>query len=158
MRELDESVLVDCVFSVAMGYVERYFEEHSSLELRGLGILTTSVDADARLATDGSDSTRHHDAVNLTWKAAPGLPLPDFAGHVVARPHFDQTELRLVGRYEPPLGALGAAFDAIAGREIAAGTARELLGAIKIFVESRRNADRARYPTDAQLNAEIPPR
>ena len=154
MNALDETTIVDCVFSQAIGYVERFFEEHSNLELRGLGIISTRVDASSHLATDASDTTRRHDAVNLTWEAAPGLPLPSFSGYIRARPHFTQTELRLEGHYRPPLGPVGEAFDVIAGHAIAAGTGRELLLAVKRFVESRRNADRARYPSDAELNAE----
>lgn len=154
MNALDETAIVDCVFSQAIGYVERFFEEHTDLELRGLGIISTRVDASSRLAIDASDATRRHDAVTLSWEAAPGLPLPSFTGHIRARPHFEQTELRLEGHYKPPLGPVGEVFDVIAGHAIAAGTARELLLAVKHFVESRRNVDRLRYPSDAELNAE----
>jgi len=154
VNALDETTIVDCVFSQAIGYVERFFEEHPQLELRGLGIISTRVEATSRLANDASDTTRRHDAVSLSWVAAPGLPLPSFSGHIRARPHFAQTELRLVGNYEPPLGPVGEAFDVIAGHAIAAGTGRELLLAVKTFVESRRNVDRVRYPSDEELNAE----
>ncbi|MGR4064744.1 MAG: hypothetical protein ACLQPV_04775 [Vulcanimicrobiaceae bacterium] len=153
MNKLDETTTVDCVFSEAIGYVEKFFEENAELELQGLGLVTTRVDVSSSLARDGSDSTRHHDALSLAWDPAPGLPLPSFSGHIQARPHFAQTELRLKGEYKPPLGPVGEAFDAIAGYAIAAGTARALLSQVKRFVESRRKADRARYPSEAELNA-----
>ena len=156
MRELDEVTLVDCVFSETIDYVDRFFHENSDLELLGLGVLRAHVTARAHVVEDATDAARRHDALDVRWEPESSLPLPTFSGEMRVRPKFEQTELRLVGRYEPPLGPVGEVFDLIAGHAIAAGTARELLAAVKRFVEAARDADRAAYPSDRDLNARNP--
>ena len=42
----------------------------------------------------------------------------------------------LNGSYEPPLGAVGAAFDAVVGHKIAENTARNLLAVIADSIEA----------------------
>jgi hypothetical protein len=75
----------------------------------------------------------HFDQVwTMTWKPHGGGPYPTFTGALTVRSDEDYTGciLELTGEYEPPMGALGVAFDAIVGSRLAAGTASELLRVI----------------------------
>jgi hypothetical protein len=76
--------------------------------------------------------------VDIAWKPAGTRLLPAFAG--VLRFEYDEdygrTWLVLEGDYEPPLGAAGSAFDALAGQRIARSTFRALLDEFRTVVES----------------------
>jgi hypothetical protein len=75
----------------------------------------------------------HFDQVWIVkWTPHGGGPYPTFTGALTVRADEDYTGclLEISGEYEPPLGALGLAFDAIVGSRLAAGTASELLGAV----------------------------
>lgn len=62
----------------------------------------------------------------VEWAPAPAGPYPRFSGTMRLLPATDsrQSVLDVTGTYEPPLGALGAAFDAMLGNRIAAATLR----------------------------------
>jgi hypothetical protein len=47
------------------------------------------------------------------------------------------SRLDLDGKYEPPLGPLGAAFDAVFGHRIAEATANVLLESVRDLIEAR---------------------
>jgi hypothetical protein len=79
------------------------------------------------------------------WEPAGGGLYPTFDGTLTVRAdeNYESSLLELRGRYDPPLGLVGEAFDAIAGSRIAAATARELLRTIAERIEDRFAADEA---------------
>lgn len=91
--------------------------EELRFEMRG-GAITRRADAEVGRLDSGPASLR----VPLHWKAAehPHLfPLMDAELHV-SDVDGKQVELRLVGEYRVPLGAVGAVADVVAGRRVAA--------------------------------------
>jgi hypothetical protein len=79
-----------------------------------------------------------YDAFTVHWEAVGGGPFPRFEGTVEVKgdEDYDSFLLVLSGSYDPPLGALGEAFDAVVGRWIAIATARDLLERIRETVEA----------------------
>ncbi len=85
---------------------------------------------------------RHFDEPwRLHWEPLSG-PYPHFDGTLTIRADEDWTTsiLELQGAYQPPLGAVGAAFDSLVGSRIAHETARELLRKLGESLESRYRA------------------
>ncbi len=74
----------------------------------------------------------------LHWEPAGGL-YPVFDGTLTVRADesYASAVLELQGTYNPPLGAAGAAFDAMIGQRIAAETARELLRTLGTTIEEQ---------------------
>lgn len=69
--------------------------------------------------------------VSIGWTPAGDPSFPTFRGTLqIAAATPKSSVLALEGDYEPPLGALGKAFDAAIGRRIAESTADELLKTI----------------------------
>lgn len=77
-----------------------------------------------------------HDELQLTWEPTGGGPFPKFSGTIKMRPLSPDTELALSGEYQPPLGVVGEAFDAVIGKRIAEATAQTLLETIKEGLEA----------------------
>ena len=82
----------------------------------------------------------------VAWAPEEPGPFPLFAGElrVENAEDYDAFWLVLRGSYEPPLGLVGAAFDAIVGSRIAAICARNLLTEIADNIETEFAADEAR--------------
>jgi len=145
MKQLHETVAVDSPPSIAMSSIVRHLETH-------FGILRLSVDLD-KLGLPSSLAVAHdivvefevhrnrwfvgrqHDRLDLAWEPQGGGPYPTFKGSLTVRPFGTQTELELRGLYEPPLGTLGLAFEAVAGRKIAVAAAQALLNDIRATLE-----------------------
>jgi hypothetical protein len=68
----------------------------------------------------------------IDWAPAGGGPYPKFLGFISVEQGDDGSNSWLVleGFYTPPLGPVGAAFDAVMGHRIAQATAHELLRAL----------------------------
>ena len=79
-----------------------------------------------------------HSTYSVSWSAEGGGPFPKFAGALAVEklPRDDCFGLILSGHYEPPMGKLGAMFDAILGNRIAHGSTQELLRSIAAHVEN----------------------
>jgi hypothetical protein len=98
----------------------------------------------------------------ISWVPVGGGPFPDFNGTigVEAGEGDDSCCLALGGNYDPPLGVIGDAFDAIIGKNIARLTARNLLDEIAIMMESAHSqglsSASARPPSPRQ--ASVSPR
>lgn len=77
-------------------------------------------------------------AYAVTWVPESAGPYPRFAGtlSVASSEDYDSFDLVLDGDYEPPLGAVGVAFDAVVGHRIAESTARNLLATIADSIEA----------------------
>jgi hypothetical protein len=74
----------------------------------------------------------------VTWTPERGGPFPAFSGDLAIENADDYNTFYLVlrGTYAPPLGAVGAAFDAVVGHRIAQSTARNLLATIADSIEA----------------------
>jgi hypothetical protein len=97
-------------------------------------------EVDVRYAR-GEDPMHFDQVWNVTWQPHGGGPYPNFSGTLTVRADEDYTGciLELTGHYEPPMGVLGAAFDAIVGSRLAASTAADLLRSLgDRLVESYR--------------------
>lgn len=96
----------------------------------------------------GEDPMRFDQVWTVNWQPHGGGPYPSFSGTLTVRADEDYTGciLELAGAYEPPMGAVGAAFDAVLGSRLAAGTAAELLRALgdRLKARYRENEDSKR--------------
>lgn len=146
MTRIKESIVTASPPSVALSGLERYIESKQhvlrlTVPLKSLGLpselgLTQSVRVSFSSERRGAFSTRRgYDGMSLEWAAEGGGPFPTFTGRLVLRPHSGQTELELQGEYTPPLGEIGAAFDAFVGNKIARTTIRILLENLKAALE-----------------------
>ncbi len=74
----------------------------------------------------------------VTWAPERNGPYPTLHGDLAIENADDYNAFYLVltGTYEPPLGVVGAAFDAAIGHRIAAATARNLLATIADSIEA----------------------
>jgi hypothetical protein len=82
------------------------------------------------------------------WAPLRPGPFPTFHGELMVEPAegAEAFWLKLQGTYEPPIGLIGEAFDAIVGRNIARATALDLLGRIKASLEDATRG----HETDAE--------
>jgi hypothetical protein len=138
---------VACPVAQAPQYLERFFadyavEDAAVLALRvpivlpGLPLLMLARDCVIRL-------TRIHDkgetiaSYAVEWAPVAGGPFPRFTGRISVpnAEDYNSCFIALDGTYEPPLGALGEAFDRTIGRAIAESTGRDLLQRMGTFIE-----------------------
>lgn len=81
----------------------------------------------------------------VTWAPEGGGPYPTFVGNlrIGSMDDYESFELVLDGRYEPPLGVLGAGFDLVLGHHIADAMATNLVQTIAREIEAAFTADEA---------------
>jgi hypothetical protein len=146
MTLLRESILIASPPSEALSGLERYIEGKQNVltltvPLSTLGLpseLGISRNVRVSFASKRQDALaagRENEGMSLEWEAEDGGVYPTFDGVLILRPHSGETELELHGEYTPPLGGIGAAFDAVAGNKIAQATVRILLENLKISLE-----------------------
>jgi uncharacterized membrane protein len=137
--------------------MERFLEAKSRqldlvVPLKGLGLptelelerpVTVNFHAHANRLLIG----RRNDEMDVSWTPKDGGPYRNFTGKILVRPASGKTELELRGDYEPPLGFVGAAFDAIVGNRIAQATASALLAELKAELERDYAAVKATIET-----------
>ena len=153
MSTLSERVLVNCPLAQAAPRIVAFFRAHGNREgdtaqlmLRAAG-LERSVIATMQARHLAADMAPRY---RVQWAPEEPGPYPLFAGELVVEgaDDYDVFWLVLEGRYEPPLGTLGKAFDAVAGRHIAASTAIDLLVRIKKEIEKLYTLDESAKPPD----------
>ena len=146
MTRIHESILAASPPSVALSGLERYLEikQHVltlTVPLKSLGVpsefgLSQSVRVRFLSERRTPLSTRRgYEGMSLEWEPEGGGPFPRFEGKLILHPNSGQTELELKGGYTPPLGEIGAAFDAVIGNKIARATIRILLENLKAVLE-----------------------
>ncbi len=91
----------------------------------------------------GTDPLHFDEPWTVRWTPNRGGPFPDFDGTLTVRADedFNVCVLELQGTYDPPLGIVGAAFDAVLGSRIASATAREFLRRIGRDIENRYRSE-----------------
>lgn len=140
MDKLLASVHADCPASFAQAFVVTYLREQVpagnafALRLRlpsGKVGLPGFVDLERTVSlTYETGDKAPHDGILLAWKPESGGPFPKFSGELFAEPdeaNAAACTLRLFGRYTPPGGLAGRAFDAAFGTRIAQATLEEFL-------------------------------
>jgi hypothetical protein len=151
MSTISERTLVHCSINQAEGHLARYFKARGNsdgdvakLSLRaevpvpgskeGVRLERTAIATITVRHTPG-DMLPHY---AVTWAAERGGPFPTFNGDLAIEAGDDYASFYLVlrGSYEPPLGAVGAAFDAVVGHRIAVLTARNLISVIADSIEA----------------------
>jgi hypothetical protein len=95
-----------------------------------------TIERRADLVLKHSRASPGFEIMDIQWKPHGGGPYPVFRGFLsVEDMGANFCRLNLEGSYEPPLGIVGIAFDAVVGHRIALATARQLLDEIKTGFE-----------------------
>lgn len=152
MGTVHERRSVEVPITRAPDYVERYIKDVSStgkgrivlsvkIPLERLGF-DRCIEVSKAVSVFFSPSSDHkclNPLTSISWQPDGNGAFPDFTGTVgleSADADGASCSLTLDGQYEPPLGLIGDAFDAIVGRHIARQTARTLLDEIAIMMET----------------------
>lgn len=146
MTEVFGTITVKSPYSVAMDAIVRYLRARKNLllltvPLKKLG-LGTSVGLEREVKVDFVPLRGHkgerllHDEMHLSWEPTGGGPFPKFIGALKMHPLSNDTELVLSGEYQPPMGVVGEAFDAVIGKRISEATAQTLLEELKEGLEA----------------------
>ena len=151
MSEIKERCLANVPLERAPDYLQRYIRDIEAdaagqivlsvrLPLERLGIerrieISKAVSVHFDAAADAASQPRRMRAIS--WEPADGGPYPHFTGAIGIRPSggSDGCWITIEGQYDPPLGLIGDAFDALVGKHIARVTARNLLDEIAIAME-----------------------
>ena len=90
------------------------------------------VTATTERLANPANFTSHYRIGWDSGRTARGLPTPGFTGTLTlsSGEDYDETELKLEGRYDPPGGVVGQAFDELLGRRIAHATLSALLAGV----------------------------
>ena len=146
MKYVREAIATSSPPSVALSGLERYISGKQyvlrlNVPLKALG-LPSELGISQAVRVNFSAKRRSplvtgrgNEGMSLEWAAEGGGPFPAFQGTLILRPHSGGTELELKGEYTPPLGEIGAAFDAVIGNKIAHATIRILLENLKSALE-----------------------
>lgn len=141
-----------CPFSIAETYAVQYLgHAEAGAEIRvPLAFLPIVVARRVALTfgmhMDVVETGRAHDEIRLHWTTGTPL-LPDFRGTVRFRIDGSGTVVLVEGSYRAPFGVLGRAFDALAGRHIAAASVRDLTRRLADHLEAREREWRTRTPS-----------
>ena len=154
MSKLQEHVDIACPFHYLIHHVQRYFTVHRRGRTPGSFTLTLDVakiglpakvqaQHEVRMQYAVRKDAQHGEVIALSWDPDDRF-MPTFEGelHGEQRPPGG-SKLVLAGSYNAPMGPVGAVFDALLGKRIAAATAATLLHDVKQFVESDYEIARA---------------
>ncbi|HTV93575.1 MAG TPA: hypothetical protein VMG98_12745 [Verrucomicrobiae bacterium] len=147
MAKLYQRRYLKCPYNRARELLAAEVEEAAgSGAQRRLTLVIPAVGAeigkDVTVSVGAAVDPRHFDEPwRLHWEPVSG-PYPTFDGTLTIRADEDYTTsiLELQGDYQPPLGAVGAAFNAVLGSRIAHETAREFLRKLGQSLESQYRA------------------
>jgi len=136
---------VRCPFSATIDLIEHLHTKRAEHTVGPFAALRTPVICDLSEVRDYTDQTRAHEALSVHWSAKAALPVPEMDGLLTVRPNGPLTQLRMEGRYEPPLGLFGRIFDLLVGRYVARRTVRRFLNELRTFIESEWQKERRAY-------------
>lgn len=136
MTSISQRHFIKCPYGLAKSFLETELAvaEGGHLEWRlhvapasSHGVdLSKDVDV---VVTRAVDSMHFDQPWKVRWTPHGGGPYPSFTGDLTVRADedWDVAALELSGSYEPPLGIVGKAFDALLGSRLAVTTAEALL-------------------------------
>ena len=146
MATIHQQLTLHCPYALAKIYLERHLGPIAdasqptiltlSAPLTGRGPQpAVNVELRASLAHVPGETGQ---VWTITWQSPKHDAFPVFSGTVAAREGESRHSCRLeiIGDYTPPLGIVGAAFDAVLGHRIANATAAELLRSLGATIES----------------------
>ncbi|MGA3036579.1 MAG: hypothetical protein ABSE64_03760 [Vulcanimicrobiaceae bacterium] len=146
MTEVYGTITVKAPYSVALDSIVRRLrlKEHRlklSVPLATLGFganLGIEREVDVKfVAVHGHKGERIlHDELQFVWEPEGGGPFPTFTGTLKMHPLGNDSEIVLSGEYQPPLGIVGEAFDAVIGKRIAEATCQVLLDTLQQELEA----------------------
>ena len=142
MKEIVERIVAASPPSIALRAIERSLSANNNtieliVPLRAFGLPTElGLEREAIVTFSAGHRNklmlgRRYERLAIEWKPKGGGPYPTFKGRITIRPLSGGTELELRGRYEPPFGPAGAAFDKVVGGKVASATALALLAQLK---------------------------
>ncbi len=153
MTQLNEQLEFHCPYARARQYLHEAIEPVSDGVLPIVLQLKATVPAtNVKLAKDvrieysrGTDPMHFDEVWKVRWTPEPGGIYPSFEGElsVCAGYSYEDAILQLNGRYSPPLGPVGDAFDRAIGHRLASTTAQTLLTGIAAEMQSRYNREEA---------------
>ncbi len=81
----------------------------------------------------------------ISWEPEVGGIYPTFHGSLSIRASdtYEHSRLELHGKYDPPLGAIGKAFDNVLGKRIAEATGERLIEEIATTIEAQHRSEEA---------------
>ena len=150
MTSIQERVYVSCPFGKAPSFLNYYLDRLGKASGDGAVLRLTVPLAEFGIPSGLSvhrDVVAHFEPPDekvyglsrtpVRWQPEDGGPFPTFAGVITVEQdeRYGSCALVLEGSYEPPLGAVGAAFDVAMGRRIAKRTSRELLRKLRKELE-----------------------
>ena len=151
MTSIYERYLVECPYTRARDFLHESLQAAADgggaqtlMLVAPLTIVPGTLEKNVLVRYErGSDPLHFDEPWRVHWTPEGGGPYPDFNGEVTVRADesYRRSILELRGEYLPPLGAVGRAFDLVAGSKIAAATARVLLGNIAAEMEGRYRAE-----------------
>jgi len=158
--ELRQKTLVSCPTAQAAKRVEAFVKSYGVVEGDtatipfGFELLTTKGGGELHVAHSislcvsiESKPAETNAVFKVDWKPSNSGLYPSFDGHLAIEDEdYDSFWLELHGTYRPPLGMLGSVFDAIAGKRIAAQSARDFLAKMASSIEAGFQADEAAKP------------
>jgi hypothetical protein len=154
VSDINESVIVKCPPERAQKYLLEHFKKSADSSGEAMLRLTATVgpeggshvtvtrDATATFApTSGAGGLEYQ--VLIDWAPASKEPLPKFSGVFRVQWEEDYGSCRLVleGQYDPPLGLVGKAFDAVLGHRIAHRTVTAMLDQLRLEIEAAHRKD-----------------
>ena len=152
MTNIDETRYVRCPYAQARDYLHESLQPASQSKLPQTVRLTATVPATGiELAKQvrveyapATDAMHFDEPWSVRWTPDGGV-YPSFEGQLTVRADESYVccTLELEGKYAPPGGAVGRAFDAALGKKIAQETAQNLLSAIGFEFEARYNNEEA---------------
>jgi hypothetical protein len=147
MSEIHEFVSAHCPFERADKYLERFLLSLPKDDGGGILALRAHL-ADFTMERDAHVILRRvreipaFTMLDIEWGPKDGGPYPHFSGTLTTSDEaVGWSRLDLDGSYTPPLGPVGAAFDATLGHRIAVSTAIELLERLKGELEKSFGAE-----------------
>jgi hypothetical protein len=154
VSKINQGVFVLCPPERARTYLVKHFESAPRHHGRAMMVLTATFgsetgshvtierDATATFAPE-QDANALEYRVQIEWVPTTDEPLPKFGGifRVQWDEEYGRCRLVLDGDYEPPLGLVGKAFDAVVGQRIAQNTVLALLESLRVEIESAYRRD-----------------
>ncbi len=140
MSSIAERELVHAPLASAGHFLEAYFDAHAAASGDGARVTLRAGDAAHAAIVTFKPAHRPEDMTpryHLHWEAEGGGPYPVYDGElrIGADDDYDAFWLVLTGVYAAPGGFAGKLFDAVAGRSIAAASARGLLAEMRTQIE-----------------------
>ena len=135
MSTLSEFENVTCPYDEVVDRLLARFGGGTAVVPLRLQIGDLRIERDAVISMAPKPGYPGYHLLYVSWTPEGGGPYPTFEGTLsVADEGFGRSRLDLYGSYKPPLGIVGATFDAAFGARIAHAVATELLAHFKTIL------------------------